>query len=136
MSLGLVTRASCGRRGVIGIGEQGVVWVAPCLGDRLGGAVSLGLVTRASSGWRRVIGIADQGVVWVAPCPKRFILKGPPCIESSFLRFGTGPGSGGSKRHIFKCRACTESSLLISFSRKHGEGSSAKTLALLHKLDT
>ena len=58
------------------------------------------------------LGIADKAVVWVAPCPKRFILKGPPCIESSFLRFGTGPGSGGSKRFIFKGRACTESSFL------------------------
>ena len=67
--------------------------------------MSLGLLTRASSGRRHVLGIADKAVVWVAPCPKRFILKGPPCIESSFLRFGTGPGSGGSKG-----RASTESS--------------------------
>ena len=43
VSLGLVSRASCGRRRVIRIGEQGM-------------------------GWRRVLGIADQGVVWVAPC--------------------------------------------------------------------
>ena len=39
MSLGLLTRAWSGWRRVIGIGEQGVVWV----------------------------GIADQGVVWAAP---------------------------------------------------------------------
>ena len=44
MSLGLLTRAWSGWRRVIGIGEQGVLWAAPCLG------------------------IADQGVVWVAPC--------------------------------------------------------------------
>ena len=47
------------------------------------------------------LGIADKAVVWVAPCPKRFILKGPRCIESSFLRVGAGPGSGGSKRLNF-----------------------------------
>ena len=70
------------------------MWVALCLG------------------WRRVLGIAGKAVVWVAPRPKRFILKGPPCIESSFLRFGAGPGSGGSKRLIFKGRAYTESSFL------------------------
>ena len=51
---------------VLGIADQGVVWVAPCLGDccsacRVGGAVSLGLLTRASSEWRRVFGIGDQG---------------------------------------------------------------------------
>ena len=74
--------------------------------------MSLGLLIRASSGWRRVLGIAAKAVVWVAPCPKRFTLKDPPCIESSFLRFGTGPGSGRSKRTIFKGRACTESSFL------------------------
>ena len=33
-------------------------------------------------------------------------------VESSFLEFGTGSGSGGSKRLIFKGRACTESSFL------------------------
>ena len=54
----------------------------------------------------------SRGLLTKAPCPKRFILKGPPCIESSFLRFGAGPGSGGSKRLIFKGRACTESSFL------------------------
>ena len=64
MSLGLLTRASSGWRRVIGIADQGVVWVAPhhwdCShGRRLGGTVFL------SFGWRRVIGIADQGVVWV-----------------------------------------------------------------------
>ena len=32
MSLGLVTRASSAWRRVLGIAEQGVVWVAPCLG--------------------------------------------------------------------------------------------------------
>ena len=37
MSLGLVSRALSGRRRVIGIGDQGVVWVAP--GRGLGGAV-------------------------------------------------------------------------------------------------
>ena len=42
---------SRGWRRVLGIADQGVVWV-----------------TRAWSGWRRVFGIADQGVVWVAPC--------------------------------------------------------------------
>ena len=73
VSLGLVTRGSCGWRCVIGIAGQGVVWMALChwdcwAGRRVGGAVSLGLLIRASSGWRRVIGIADQGVVWVAPC--------------------------------------------------------------------
>ena len=30
VSLGLVTRASSGWRRVIGIADQGVVWVAPC----------------------------------------------------------------------------------------------------------
>ena len=76
MSLGLLSRASCGWRRVIRIGEQGVVWVAAVsLGlltraCRVGGAVSLGLVSRASCGWRRVIGIADDGVVWVVPCLK------------------------------------------------------------------
>ena len=59
VSCGLLTRAWSGWRRVIRIGEQGVVWVAPCLG---------GLLTRAWSGWRRVFGIADQGLVWVAPC--------------------------------------------------------------------
>ena len=73
MSLGLLGRVSSGWRRVIGIVDQGVVWVAPCVRDcwagrRLGGAVSLGLLGRASSGWRRVIWIADQGVVWAAPC--------------------------------------------------------------------
>ena len=70
MSFKLLTRASSGLRCVIGIGDQGVVWVALChwIGRRLGGAVSWGLLIRASSGWRRVIGIADQGLVWVAPC--------------------------------------------------------------------
>ena len=57
MSLGLLTRAwsgwrrviraSCGRRRVVGIADQGLV------------SVSWGLLTRASSGWRRVFGIAD-----------------------------------------------------------------------------
>ena len=68
VSLGLLGRASCGWRCVIGIAGQGVLWVAPChwdcwAGRRLGGAMSLGLLTRASSGWRRVMGIADHGVV-------------------------------------------------------------------------
>ena len=44
MSLRLLTRAWSGWRRVIGIGDQGVVWVG------------------------RVIGIGEQGVVWVAPC--------------------------------------------------------------------
>ena len=52
--------------------------------------------------------MADKAVVWVAPCPKRFILKGPLCIESSCLRFGTGPGSGEPKWLISKGRASTE----------------------------
>ena len=81
MSLGLVGRASSGWRrvfriadqGVIGIGGQGVVWVALChwdwwAGRRVGGAVSLGLVGRASCGWRCVIAIDGEGVVWVALC--------------------------------------------------------------------
>ena len=54
VSWGLLTRAWSGWRRVIGLGEQGVVWAAPCLG--------------ASSGWRCVIRIGDQGIVWVAPC--------------------------------------------------------------------
>ena len=33
------------------------------------------------------------------------------------LRFGTGPGSGGSKRLIFKGRACTESSFFWLWRR-------------------
>ena len=33
VSLGLLTRASSGCRCVLGIADQGVVWVAPCLGD-------------------------------------------------------------------------------------------------------
>ena len=33
MSLGLLTRASSGWRRVLEIADQGVVWVAPCLGD-------------------------------------------------------------------------------------------------------
>ena len=91
MSLGLVSKAWSGWRRVLGIGDQSVVWVALChwdcwAGRRLGDAVSLGLLIRASSGWRRVLGIVDKAVVWVAPCPKRFISKGPPCIESSCLR--------------------------------------------------
>ena len=44
VSCGLLTRAWSGWRRVIGFGEQGVLWAAPCLG------------------------IADQGVVWVALC--------------------------------------------------------------------
>ena len=60
----------------------------------------LGLLTRASSGWRRVFGIADQGLVavlvrvaaGVLARPKRPILKGHACTESSFLGFGPGPG--------------------------------------------
>ena len=56
-------------RCAVGIGDQGVVWVAPCLWDcwaaSCGWRCVIGIV---SSGWRRVIGIADQGVVWVAPC--------------------------------------------------------------------
>ena len=73
MSLGLLTRAWSGLRSVIGIADQGVVWVAlrhwDCWAGRgLGGAVSLGLLTRAWSGWRRVIRLGEQGVVCVAPC--------------------------------------------------------------------
>ena len=86
--------------------------------------MSLGLLTRASSVWRRVIGIGDQDVVWVALShwdlcpgphsaastggsqrsgePKRLMFRGRACTESSFLAFGAGPGSGGSKRLIFK----------------------------------
>ena len=56
MSLRLVSRALSGWRRVIGIGDQGVVWVAPCHWDC------------AWSGRRRGLGIADHGVVWVAPC--------------------------------------------------------------------
>ena len=33
VSLGLVSRSSCGRRRVIGIADEGLVWVSPCLGD-------------------------------------------------------------------------------------------------------
>ena len=69
--------------------------------------MSLGLVTRASSGWRRVFGIADQGLValLVRVAARRsgeLIFRGRACTESSFLAFGAGPGSGRSKRLIFK----------------------------------
>ena len=47
MSWGLLTEPLSGWRRVVGIADQGVVWVAPCLRD---------------------LEIADQGVVWVAPC--------------------------------------------------------------------
>ena len=51
--------------------------------------MSLGLLTGASSRWRRVIGTGSSGgkrvVAAVVRGPKRFILKGPSCIESSFL---------------------------------------------------
>ena len=54
----LLTRASSGWRRVLGIADQGVVWVAPCLWELVG----------VSRGWRRVLGIADTAFVWVAPC--------------------------------------------------------------------
>ena len=54
VSFGLVGRASCGWRRVIGIGGKAVVWVAP---------VSLGLVGMVSYGWRCVIRIGGEGVV-------------------------------------------------------------------------
>ena len=67
MSLGLLTRASsvCWRC-VIKIGDQGVVWAAPCHWDcwgrrHVGGAVSLGLLGRASCGRR----CAVAALVWV-----------------------------------------------------------------------
>ena len=57
---GLLTKASSGWRRVIGIADQGVLWVAPCRADCWAGRC-LG-----ASGWRRVLGIADQGVEWMA----------------------------------------------------------------------
>ena len=59
--------------------------------------MSWGLLTRA---W-----IGHKAVVWVAPCR-------PALYRIAILGFGTGLGSGGSKRFIFKGRACTESSFL------------------------
>ena len=100
MSLGLLTRAWSGRRRGSGIADHGV-----------------------QSGRRRVFGIADQGLVAVlvrvaagvlAPRLYRIVrvravadpngsfFKGRACTESSFLAFGAGPGSGGSKRFIFE----------------------------------
>ena len=78
--------------------------------------MSWGLLTRASSGWRRVIGrvlaVVGRVVAAVVRGPRQFTLKGPSCIESSSLHFGTGPDSGVSKRLISKGRASTESSFL------------------------
>ena len=34
--------------------------------------------------------------------PNGSFFKGRVCTESSFLAFGAGPGSGGSKRFIFE----------------------------------
>ena len=64
MPWGLLVGVSRGWRRVLGIADQGLVWVAPCLRDccGLGGAVSLGLVRRASCGWRRVFRLAHRGV--------------------------------------------------------------------------
>ena len=91
----------------MGVGRVAhVACVALCHGDccwacRGRGAVPWGLLVGVSRGWRRVLGIADQGLVWVALCfwdcrrsgePKRPILKGRACTESSFLGFGPGPG--------------------------------------------
>ena len=73
MPWGLLVGGPRGWRRVLGIADQGVLWVAPYLGDcwwacRVGGAVSWGLLTRVSSGWRRILGIAGGRVAWVAPC--------------------------------------------------------------------
>ena len=65
-----------------------------CSAGRVGGAVSWGLLTRAWSGWRRVFGIAGTGGSRRSGEPKRLLLKGRACTESSFLGFGTGPGVG------------------------------------------
>ena len=43
--------------------------------------------------------------------PNGSFFEGRACTESSFLGFGSGPGSG-PKRVIMKGRACTESSFL------------------------
>ena len=72
--------------------------------------MSLRLLTRASSGRHCVIGTgssgastgsASTGSTRASARSKTDHFKGPACIESSFLDFGTGPGSGGSKRLIF-----------------------------------
>ena len=88
---------------------------------RVGGA--WGLLKEPLSGWRRVFGIADRGLVAVLlrvaagglPSQNGSFLKGGlyrivifgvwlgsglwrdgrACTESSFLAFGSGPGSGG-----------------------------------------
>ena len=91
MPWGLLVGVSRGWRRVLGIADTAFVWVAPCLAKcwwacRVGGAVSWGLPTRASSGWR-VFGIARRSGE-----PKRLILKGRACTESSFLGFGLGTG--------------------------------------------
>ena len=75
MFLGLVTRASSEWRCVIGIGDQGVVWVALCHSDcwagrRVGGAVSLGLLGRASCG--RCCAVA--ALVWVVEVLVRVVV--------------------------------------------------------------
>ena len=69
MPWGLVVGVSRGWRRVLGIADQGLVWVVPCLRDcwwacRVCGAVLWGLLR---CGWRRV-SVALLGVVWVAPC--------------------------------------------------------------------
>ena len=59
--------------------------------------MSWGLLVSVSRGWRRVLGIADQGLVavlvpvaaGVLASPKRLILKGRACTESSLLGFGS-----------------------------------------------
>ena len=81
--------------------------------------MSLGLLTTASSGRRRVIGTGSTGgsagSSRASVRSKTVHFRRPALyriLESSFLHFGTGPGSGGSKRLTFKGRACTESSFL------------------------
>ena len=127
MSLGLLTRASSGQCRVIGIADQGVVWAARVMG----------LLTRALSGRRRVIGTSSTGGSTASSRAsarsKTAHFKGPPCIETSFWRFGTGPGSGGSKRLIFKGRACTESYRIVIFGLWYPSGLWGGSKRILYK---
>ena len=90
MSLGLLGRASCGCRCVIGIGGEGVVW-------DWGVALPVEVLVRVVAVLVRVVaGVVRERGDGTGPGsggPKRLIFEGRASTGSSFLDFGTGPGS-------------------------------------------